>query len=1331
MRNLQFPAALLLGTILSVYAFGQTTNATLGGTVSDSSGALIPGVTVTATNNATGIVNTVITNESGAYQFANLQTGAYKVQAELPGFQAQVVNTFNLGLGQQARLNFTLQVGAVSQTVEVSVDANTELKTTSASVGTILPKSQLEDLPLGSRNIQNLLATMAGTGPQSLDVGSNGEIDGNFAGGRTSAVNVTRDGFVNSDGRYTHGEFSETYTSPDLVEEVKVVTAGVDAENGRGSGQVQMVTRSGGNQFNGAAFWSNRNSKLDANSFFNNLNGVAPNFENRNQFGGRIGGPIIKNKTFFFVLLDEQRDVTKSTFVGTVLTPQARNGVFRFFPGVNNNNVLATGSNFPTVDRNGNPVQPSAATGPLQAFCIYNLTPISPTATSCAPGGAARDPLRPAIDPSGFVQNTLLSNMPLPNDYTVGEGLNTAGIRFTQKVYGTDVADGNSNDQNDRDQINLRIDHNFNSRNKLSGVYTYERSQDHSSQAGLRSYPNGFDGEHNKWPMLTTLSLVSTLSSKMVNEFRLGLRRSKIASEAPFYFGRNIDGSGSPTGTGAQAFKLLPQNNGIPFQPVSSFIGSNGFMNWSAGFGSTRTSRSPLLQYGDNFSFTVGKHAFKAGVEFRRDETFGYNDNNMTPQATFGAASGFAVTNVNATAIPGLSATNQTNAQNMLTDLSGSISKISEGFDLPNATATQFLGYKDGYVMHDRDWHSNEASMFFKDDWKFSRRLTFNFGIHWEYFGVPYEGKGRAGLPVGGAEAGACGISCGALTVDQFVGKNSPNPNLKIYKDDYRGFAPSVGFSYSLPWFGEDKTILRAGYGINYTGGALKSANTILDSIAGAAPGAVELNGGGGITFNPTTFTSMANISLPIPQQYTPLTPDPLNGARSDTLSVYATNRSSPYIQNVNLDLQRQITRTLTLDVAYVSSKATHLYGGRNLNIDNILSQAGGETLLQAFNETRAGTEPATGSPYFNVLLKGINIGGGASAVNGTTETGSAALRQNATTRAFLAQGNLGGLANYLNTTNLAEFGGGGLYAQNGLGGTAQNFFVTNPQFAAVNLYDSSIGSTYHSLQVQVTNRAFHGMSNQYTYTYSRALDISDGDGTVTPRDPNNINLEHGRAGFDRTHVMSATTTYELPLGPGKVLFGNSPHLVQRLVERWGMGGIFSLSTGAPLLFTAPNSTLWQTGTANTPVALQAIPTNTGKLTFVGNGVTYFPGWTQVKDPSIGALTSTNGVNTTSTNLAIQDASGHVVMQNPVPGQVGNVGRNTITGPNVLGLDVNLIKRVKVAESKEVEIRVDVVNVLNHPNFGNPTTNINSTSFGQITSASGSRRFTFNTRLSF
>src|SRR5437773_10540022 len=144
----------------------------------------------------------------------------------------------------------------------------------------------------------------------------------------------------------------------------------------RNSGQVQMVKHSGTNQFRGSLFWNNRNSALDASNWFNNFSGVPKDYENRNQFGGRLGGPIIKNKTFFFVLVDEQRDLFKQTFVGPVLTPLARQGIFRFFPGVDNQNAT---SNNPSVDRNGNPVRP----GDLQQFSIFG-----------------RDPNRPGYDPS-------------------------------------------------------------------------------------------------------------------------------------------------------------------------------------------------------------------------------------------------------------------------------------------------------------------------------------------------------------------------------------------------------------------------------------------------------------------------------------------------------------------------------------------------------------------------------------------------------------------------------------------------------------------------------------------------------------------------------------------------------------------------------------------------------------------------------------------------------------------------------------------------------------------------------------------------------------------
>jgi hypothetical protein len=281
-----------------------------------------------------------------------------------------------------------------------------------------------------------------------------------------------------------------------------------------------------------------------------------------------------------------------------------------------------------------------------------------------------------------------------------------------------------------------------------------------------------------------------------------------------------------------------------------------------------------------------------------------------------------------------------------------------------------------------------------------------------------------------------------------------------------------------------------------------------------------------------------------------------------------------------------------------------------------------------------------------------------------------------------------------------------------------------------VNYYDNSASSTYHSLQVTATKRLSRGFMNQLTYTWSRALDVLDGDGILSPRDPNNARLEKGRAGFDRTHVLTNYGTWELPFGPNRAFFSGGPAWVQRLAERWQLGGIFNLSTGAPLTVTAPVSTLWQSTAANTPVALGELPAAPG-ITYVANGVTYFPGITQIQDPGVNAVTTTNNVRGSYSNLSIADANGNALWVNPTAGEVGTLGRNVIEGPGNIRLDLNLIKRVRFQETREFEFRVDVVNALNHPNFGNPTLNINSTNFGRITSASGSRRFTFNARINF
>ena len=1289
MKKLLGAAAVLLCLFASTPAFAQTSNATVGGTVSDATGALIPGVTITATNVATGIVNTVISNEAGAYQFASLQTGTYTINAELPGFQTQAFNNVTLGISQQVRLNFTLQVGTVAQAVEVTVAADTAIATTSASVGTVLPEYRVRDLPLGGRNVMELMMTTAGAGPtESLT-------DGYFAGGRLTMVNTTRDGFIVSDGRYNQGAFSATFASPDLVEEVRVITAPVDAESGRGSGQVQMVTRSGTNQFRGSAFWTNRNSALDASNWFNNFSGVKKDYENRNQFGVRLGGPIVRNKTFFFFLIDEQRFIKRQTFVGTVLTGQARLGNFRFFPGVDSQNVT---QNNPTVDREGNPVRPRNATGDLQQFSVFN-----------------RDPFRPGYDPTGFVQNVLLSRMPLPNDYTTGDGLNVVGYRWTRRIDGLQENTGNGSDVN-RDQFNTRIDHNFNANHKLSFVYTSERSLNHAENAGIPQWPNGYYGDNYTWPLVANSSLVSTLSPSVVNELRVGYRRSKQDSWAPFYAGRKTDESEETGEKAKEAFALLPKNNGIPFQPVTTLF-PNNFMFWGAFDGATRTQTSPLFQYADTISFTKGAHAFKGGGEVRFQSTQAGNDSHFTPQAIFGEG-GVAVRNIDSVAIPGLTGNNQTTARNLLTDLAGSVDRIAEAFDIRDPKDLVWRGYKDGYKFRVRHWNARAFSWFFKDTWKVSSSVTLNMGIHYDYFGVPWSPLGIAARAVGGPQ-GLCGLSCGSPTTVEYVGKNSPNPNRKLWNDEWNNLAPSFGLSWSLPWFGKDRTVLRAGYGWSYPGDSFIGINSFLNNIAGSIPGTYQGSLNTGIFHRQADYLSLANISLPIPTQGNPLGAPPVDGARSNVMQGAEPNRVSPYVQNVNFEIQRELPGNMSLSVAYVGTKGTKLWNARPLNFVDIF----GTGFLDAFNTTRTGGN----APLFDRMLRGLNIPG-AGVVNGTTVTGSAALRTYTATRAFIANGNVGQLADFLNrSVNVTGAGGG--FVRNG--GLPETFFVLNPQFIDVRLHGNPSNSTYHSMQVQLQKRLSNGFSSQTSYTWSRALGATDSDANITPVDPKNLAREKQLLAYQRTHVVTTNGIYELPFGPNRQFLGDAPGFVQRLVERWQFGGVLNWSSGAPLTVSSPVSTIWESTVGMTPDIVGEFPKASGKVTKVANGVTYFPGLLQVLDPSGAGVSGLNGLSGSFSNRAITDADGRLLLVNPVPGKIGTLGQKWIEGPALVNFDVNLIKRVRITESKEFELRVDALNILNDPQFANPNVNINNTSFGRITTARGNRRFVINARLNF
>ena len=315
MRRFFIPAVFSC-VLLPALTFTQSSNSTVSGSVSDASGALIPGVTITATNTQTGIVTTVLSNESGVYNFASLQPGVYSLSAELPGFQTRTYSAVQLGLSQQIRLNFTLQVGGVAQSVEVTVAADTLLAASSSSVGGVLPEYRVRDLPTIGRDALELVNVMPGVTAATSNLGT-ARTSETFAGiyAGVGAVNTMRDGITVSDGRYSNGVFASTSVNPDLVGEMRVVVAPADAEMGRGVGQVQILTRSGTNQYRGSAVWNIQNSALDANTWNGNRVGTTPTWYNREQLTGSYGGPIVRNKTFFSALFNGQRMYSRQNVV--------------------------------------------------------------------------------------------------------------------------------------------------------------------------------------------------------------------------------------------------------------------------------------------------------------------------------------------------------------------------------------------------------------------------------------------------------------------------------------------------------------------------------------------------------------------------------------------------------------------------------------------------------------------------------------------------------------------------------------------------------------------------------------------------------------------------------------------------------------------------------------------------------------------------------------------------------------------------------------------------------------------------------------------------------
>ena len=1216
------------------------------GTVLDSSGAIVPATEVVLTETRTGVVSRTTSNDAGAFTFASLPTGNYTLEGIRIGFQKYSLRGIVVEVGARLSLDMKLEIGAAAEVVEVSAETTQILAERSTSVGSVVNAQQVLALPLVNRNVLGLATLQAGTLGES------------FSGTRRGALNISLDGINVQDNRINSGVASTVSISPDRIEEFRIVTSPADAEFGRGVGQIQIISRSGTNRFVGSLYEFHRNTAFNANTWFNNQRGLDARGEQisprnvllRHQFGGRIGGPIQKNKTFFHFNYEKLIQRTKGSLTQTVLTEQARAGQFRFFSGVRNGNADAVA---PTVNLDGSPRQPGNAA--LQTVNLFQIDP----------------QFRGRADSTGHIAK-FLTAVPLPNNFRFGDGLNTAGYTWSRSA------------ADDFDQWVMKIDHNWNANQRTSVSYSREGT-DSANGFMPQRYPSALGGKYVDNASTLSVRHVSTISATTINEFTGGFQRPRVRFYSPWEV-YGVD-------------KVLPSNGAQPFLPLLAST-TNPIEDQDP-----QGRISPVYSYSDAISRFSGKHAMKAGGEVRWVSSNGFNSFTVVPRYVLGSG---VLNNAAINAVPGIVANNGV-ATNILNDLTGTLTNINQAFNAVDAKSPRFLAGEP----RQRTWRQREISWFAKDDWKVTPSLTLNLGLRWEYYGVPYEALGRMGALANGS-AGIFGLSGtdfsslykpgvmnGSLTRYETVGPRSANPGKQIYNGDYNNYSPNVGLTYALPWFGVDKTVFRAGYGIGFERNSIRNFDVFTADI----PGMRIVN-----NFRVTGLLNLANAPQVTPNA-PPFDPVSLND-RGLTAYAYDSGLRTPYVQNWNASLQRALPGRLSLDVRYVGSKGTRLLRASNINETNIFENG----ILDAFRAAQSGRESALLDRVFNgLVLNGRTVGAGM--------TGSEYLRLQQT--ANIAAQSVGGVADFLNRSTIAGVPGTLLRRA----GLPENFVVANPQFASALLLGNYANSTYHSMQIEVLRRSSKGLFLQSNYTWSKNIGEEEGAGQDlldSFRDGRNRRVEKRLLTLHRTHVFRNNAVYELPLYKG------SNFALKQLLGGWQISGIFNIFSGQPMNVTSARNSYNFFGGDNTASVDGAVAKGLGQAVVTGNTVQYFQGLTGgTPDPAIANMTTLNNIRTTSAMFAVRDASGNVVFRNPVPGELGNLASMFLSGPGSIRLDMGLQKKFRLTETKEFVLEIDAENLPNSPQWNNPTTDINSTNFGRITGAGGTRIMLLGARFNF
>ena len=849
--------------------FAQATGS-IKGTVTDSAGALVSGANIEASNDETRDKRTTTSSDQGEFNITNLPVGTYTVSVTATGFAPATAKAVRVSVSFTTEVPLVMTAGGTTETVTVaSGDVQTQLNTTDQQLSTLIDNKKILDLPLLSRDPNGLILLAPGVTQTQTSLGGF-----SVNGQRERNNNFLVDGIDNNDADVPGIAGGAATPNIDATQEFRVITSNFNAEFGRNTGAViNVVTRNGTNEFHGGAYMYYRSQRFAARNFFDTEKQPLQ----RKQFGGSIGGPILKEKLFFFFNYEGDRSLSSSIQNRTVPSAQARLGIFPNTP-------------FGTLNVTQGGANNRSALGICNAFGIGDP---QDCADFVLPGGNL------GINP-GMQQ--ILNLYPLGN--VPGEGL-LPGVfdtfRFSAPV------------RFEVDTTASRVDWHINQKHTLTGSFN---TSDGVFDLFTETFPGS--GDASRTPQksyLLTLNLASQLTPNIVNEVRFGGNRIEAIFNGP---GDGGAGRG-PYDAILAAFAVggidnNPQPFGGPNGELVNLAGGTitGFNAFDTQFRFTGTT-----VLADTITWVKRSHTFRGGFEQRWIYSNGASNFGRSEAISFNTAQfgGSFLQDANGNPIPTTGVGGQ--LQNFASLLYGFFGVQSQ---------SQFFNADAVRVDQDyRGYRVRESGIFFQDNWRVRPNLTLNLGIRWDYNSVPYEVNGQMSTlvdqdPSGPQPAGGFEF--------KLVGKNSANPNLSLWEADKNNFAPRFGFAYSPGWSsgwiskltgGPTKMSIRGGYGIFY--------DRVFTNLFGNSSANPPFQRDFQFLFDflgPTGFLGASDIPR-VPTQET--SPFAFNG--DEILPVifalpgnnqFQTKFATPYTQSWNFGIQRELGNLFLFEADYVGS---------------------------------------------------------------------------------------------------------------------------------------------------------------------------------------------------------------------------------------------------------------------------------------------------------------------------------------------------------------------------------------------------------------------------